>query len=239
MSAPAPTIRLQQQIGYLFIGIWICALVGFHKTYTVFFPEFKGFQPVHHFHGAMLMSWLALLIIQPFLIRSGKFQLHRRIGKFGYLFAPLVCYSIFLVSQLSYHRDLPKMGEKEVLAMNALDIPAMLLFGSFFVLAMLFRRQPEAHLRYIAGTALLMLGPGLGRTLIIFAGFALPAAVTTSYLVAEAVLLFLLLHDLRRKQSLRPVLTVLAGLALVHLCWAFRDAAPWQTFAGWFAGWAY
>ena len=34
---------LQDNIGFLFIGIWICALIGFHRTYTIFFPQFNGF----------------------------------------------------------------------------------------------------------------------------------------------------------------------------------------------------
>ena len=64
--------KLQNNIGFLFIGIFLCAVIGFHKTYTIHFPAFTGFHWQQHFHGAMLMSWFLMLIIQPFLIRYKK-----------------------------------------------------------------------------------------------------------------------------------------------------------------------
>lgn len=66
MSTGTQTDKLQNNIGYLFIGIWICALVGFHRTYTIFFPAFKGYHWEQYFHGLMLMSWFALLNCSAF-----------------------------------------------------------------------------------------------------------------------------------------------------------------------------
>ena len=90
---------MQRNIVFLFIGIWLCAIIGFHKTYTIHFPQFKGFRWEHHFHGAMLMSWFLLLIIQPILIRFDKNNIHRSLGKISYVLVPLVCYSLFLVTR--------------------------------------------------------------------------------------------------------------------------------------------
>ncbi|HEV8283090.1 MAG TPA: hypothetical protein VGQ09_02205 [Chitinophagaceae bacterium] len=54
--------------------------VGFYKTYIQFFPTFDGFKTVQHFHGMMMIGWLLMLILQPFLILKGKTKLHRRVG---------------------------------------------------------------------------------------------------------------------------------------------------------------
>ncbi len=79
-----------KNIGYFFITLWIIVLIGFHQTYTVFFPTFKGFRWEQHFHGAMLMAWLSMLMVQPFLIKFGKYEWHRTLGKVGYVYSTLL-----------------------------------------------------------------------------------------------------------------------------------------------------
>lgn len=228
------TDRLQNNIGYLFIGIWICALIGFHKTYTIFFPSFKGFRWEQHFHGVMLMSWFALLIVQPFLIKYGKSKLHRTIGKAGYILAPLVCYSIYLVTKMAYHREIAMRPEDSVLAQLSLDIPTIFLFGLFFALAMVNRRKSDVHMRYMIGTSLLMLGPGLGRALIIYAGVPFPSAVSNVYFIGEAIAILLLFNDMRKKANIKPLLTIVILLIINHLFWFFQDSVVWQKMAKWF-----
>lgn len=231
--------KLQNNIGYLFIGIWICALIGFHKTYTIFFPSFKGFHWQQHFHGIMLMSWFAMLIIQPFLIRYGKNNIHRSLGKLGYILAPLVCYSIFMVTKMVYYREIATRPENSVLAQLSLDIPTIFIFGLFFSLAMINRHKPEVHMRYMIGTSLLMIGPGLGRALVIFGGVPFPVAVPIVYFVSEAIAALLLLNDLIKKVNIKPLLTILIVLIINHIAWIFQDSVAWQKFAKWFVSWAF
>lgn len=236
MTVLAKRDTLQDNIGFLFIGIWICALIGFHRTYTVFFPQFTGFHWEQHFHGAVLMSWFAMLIIQPFLIRFGKNALHRTIGKLGYVLAPLVCFSIFMVVRMTYYRDLPKFPEHEVLRDMALPVPNIFVFGLFYVLAMVNRHDSFAHMRYMIGTALLMIGPGLGRALIIFGGMTLPQSMIWVYGLAEGIAALMLLADFRRRSNIKPMLTILIVLLANHFIWMSRETSAWQAFAKWFAG---
>jgi len=239
MNTLTKTEKPDGNIGFLFIGIWLCALIGFHRTYTVHFPNFKGFQWQQHFHGIMLMSWFGMLIIQPFLIRLGKTRLHRQLGRLGYVLAPLVCYSIFLVTKLVYYREIQHRPENSVLAQLSLDIPTIFIFGLFFALAMINRRSPQAHMRYMIGTSLLMIGPGLGRTLIVFGGVAFPMAVTIVYYVAEAVSVLFLLNDFRKGNSVKPMLTITVILIANHLLWSFQESAFWQGIAKWFVSIAF
>jgi hypothetical protein len=234
MSTLTKTDRFQNNIGYLFIGIWICALIGFHKTYTVFFPAFKGFRWEQHFHGLMLMSWFAMLIIQPFLIKFERPDIHRVLGKAGYVLAPLVCYSIFMVTKMVYYREIAVRPENSVLAQLSLDIPTIFIFGLFFLLAMINRHRSDVHMRYMIGTSLLMIGPGLGRALIIFGAVPFPVAVTIVYYVAEIIALLFLFSDVRKRGNSKPLLTILIVLIINHLIWAFQESTIWQKTAKWF-----
>jgi hypothetical protein len=225
---------LKNNIGYFFIAIWLCTLIGFHLTYTIHFPDFKGFQAVQHFHGAMLMAWFGMLIVQPFLIRFKKPKLHRNLGKLGYILAPLVCYSIFLVTKMVYFREIVHRPIPDVLGQISLDIPTIILFGTFFALAMINRKNSATHMRYMIATSLLMIGPGMGRSLIIFGGLPFPVAVTAVIYVSEIIALIFLLFDFFKKKNFKPFLTIFILLVLNHLCWTYQMSAWWQNFAGWF-----
>lgn len=235
MNISTKSDKLQNNVGYLFIGIWLCSLIGFHKTYTVFFPAFTGFQWEQHFHGAMLMSWFAMLIVQPFLIKYGKNKPHRNLGKLGYILAPLVCYSIFLVTKMVYHREIIKRTEDSVLAQLSLDIPTIFIFGLFFCLAMINRHNSYVHMRYMIATSLLMIGPGLGRALGVYWSVPFHTGVSVSYYLSEIIALILLLNDFRKGNNIKPFLTILIILLLNHLCWGFQNSILWLKIAKWFA----
>ncbi len=227
---------LKNNIGFLFIGIWICTLIGFHITYTIHFPYFKGFKAVQHFHGAMLMAWFFMLMIQPFLIRFKKCTWHRKLGKLGYVLVPLVCYSIFLVTKMVYYREIAIRPLTDVLGQLSLDIPTIFLFGVFFALAMINRTDSSVHMRYMIATSLLMIGPGLGRALIIFGGIPFPVAVSATYYVGETIALLFLIFDFFKGLNNKTFLTIFILLVLNHLCWGYQNSDWWQYIANWFVG---
>lgn len=224
-----------RNIGYFFLVIWFLALIGFHQTYTVFFPAFRGFRWEQHFHGAMLMAWFFLLIVQPFLIKAGKNDWHRTLGKAGYVLAPLVCLSILEVSRMVYLRETVHRPENEVLSQLSLDIPAILTFGLFSLLAFVYQKKPAAHMRYMIATSLLMIGPGLGRALIIFGGIPFPVSVMAVLYLSCLLSLGFLLLDIRNRKSARPFLVISLVLGLNLLCWLYQTSGWWISFAKAFA----
>ncbi|MEO7486107.1 MAG: hypothetical protein ABIU77_03365 [Ferruginibacter sp.] len=225
---------MQNNIVFLFIGIWLCAIIGFHKTYAIHFPQLKGFRWEQHFHGAMLMSWFLLLIIQPLLIRFNKNNIHRRLGMLGYVLAPLVCYSIFLVTKMVYFREITNRPMDSVLGQLSLSIPSIFTFGLFFALAMINRKDSATHMRYMIATSLLMIGPGLGRALIIFGGVPPPVGVNIVLYISEIAAVLFLLNDLIKGNNFKPFLTITIILVVNHLCWGFQNAYWWQSIAKWF-----
>jgi hypothetical protein len=226
---------MQHNIVFLFIGIWLCAIIGFHKTYTIHFPQFKGFQWEHHFHGAMLMSWFLLLIIQPILIRFDKNNIHRSLGKISYVLVPLVCYSLFLVTRIGYFREIKNRPMDSVLGQLSLNIPTIFIFGLFFALAMINRKDSAVHMRYMIATSLLLIGPGLGRALILFGEIPFQIIISiVNYYIPEIIAVLFLLNDIRKGNNFKPFLTITIILIVNHLCWAFQNASWWQSIANWF-----
>ena len=63
---------------------------GFYKPYSSQFPDFVDKSMVVHIHGALWMTWLVLLVVQPMLIRMGRADWHRRIGKLAWGLGPAV-----------------------------------------------------------------------------------------------------------------------------------------------------
>src|SRR5215212_3472788 len=112
---------------------------GFYQTYTSEFPNFINKTITIHVHGALLMTWMVLLIIQPLLINTGRAQLHRTIGKISWVLGPLIIGSMFLVGRGSYWRSIGTMPENENLATMVLDIRGYLTFAIFWALAMFYR----------------------------------------------------------------------------------------------------
>lgn len=217
--------------------ILILALItwGFYRTYLVFFPSFKGFSFIHHFHGVVMMIWMMMLIVQPLLIRSGRISIHRVIGKASFLIAPLVVLTIFLTAQLGYYKVEPGLTNTDKIANIALPIPSMFAFAIFYILAIINRRKTYDHLRYMIGTALLMIGPGFGRALIVYFNVPFPVSVTSILIIEVLCALAFLTVDIVRKTGYRPFLIVLVVNILLLLAWEFRMTPVWQMTGGMFA----
>jgi len=185
----------------IFIAVIILGVQwGFYKTYTSQFPNFIDKTNIIHIHGVLLMTWLGLLVIQPLLIATGRSELHRTIGKSSYILGPLIIVSLFLVGQSGYHRNLEKMPEPYNLAVMALDIRGFFSFAIFWALAMIHRKNPSTHMRFMIGTAILAIGPGVGRGLVAF-GIVPFLAFTITDVIDLIIVGVLLASDIRRKRN--------------------------------------
>jgi len=224
-----------KNISYFFMGILLCVLVGFHQTYTVKFPTFEGLTTVHHFHGAMLMAWFGMLIVQPLFIKYQKREWHRQLGKVSYVLLPLVLYSIFLVTKTQYLRTISQMPKEVVIGGLALDIPNIVVFGAFYVLAMVYRHRSDYHMRYMIGTSLLMIGPGIGRAMIIYGNIPFPVAIVYTMYFTELIAVIFLILDYIKGQSIKPFGVILGCVVALHLIWNYQMSGWWQAFGGWFA----
>jgi hypothetical protein len=226
--AGTPSQAPFMRVFFFFFLVWLVLTWGFYRTYLIFFPSFTGFKPVQHIHGAVMMTWMGLLLVQPLLIRVGKVSVHRLLGKLSYIIAPLVVVSMFLITKFGYYKPVPPMSHLEKIGKLSLQSLDIVQFVVFYALAIANRRNAYNHMRYMIGTGIIMIGPGLGRVLGAF--FHVPFDVsTTVVLLAEAgIAAAFFLSDIVGKRSYKANALVLA-LLLVHCTfWVFRLNQPWQ-----------
>lgn len=224
---------LQNRVGYFFVTILIITTLGFYPTYLSKFPTFEGFTNVHHVHGFLGILWIVMLITQAFLIRNKKYALHRLIGKASYVVMPLLLISFFLVARAGYFRNSKTMTEANALAELTLGLPDILSMGLLFTLAMAYRNRTAWHLRFMTGTGLMIIGPGLGRFLIVFCGLPFTIAIPLLVLLTTGVALVWMIMDIRQKKSAIPMgVFVVLGIC-TFLIGANNHSVWWQSFAGW------
>jgi hypothetical protein len=209
---------------------------GFYQSYTSQFPTFKNATPLIHIHGALLMTWMLLLIAQPLLIQSGRATLHRTIGKLSWVLGPLIIISLFLIGRGGYARGLEVNEPVENMrSFIVLDMRGFLSFAIFWALAMITRKTPDSHMRYMIATGILAIGPGIGRGLSASFGLSVWDALAITDVLDLLIVGILLGVDVYRKKNYKPFLTVFIVLLVGSVLWQLRETVFWQTFATYYA----
>lgn len=222
---------LQNRLIYFFVFILIITFLGFYKTYIIHFPDFAGFTSAHHIHGALALSWILMLIAQPILIKRKMLDWHRLVGKISYITMPLLLLSLFFVAKAGYQRNIANMSEVEALAGLTNGMPDMFFMGSVYGLGVFFKKNTGFHLRFMSATGLMILGPGLGRFLIVFCG--LPFQVVIPIMIGFSGLLGLswLISDIRQKKSAFPMGYFLVITIMAVFINANSHSGWWLSFA--------
>jgi len=210
--------------------LFILLQVAFHPSYLQYFPQFHEFSWIHHIHGALMVSWVMMLIIQPYLIIKKKYKTHRLIGKISYLTAPLVFISMILITKLNYLKMVGVMPFNEVAAFQSLNIITPFNFLLFYSLAIIHKKEVFKHKRYMIGTVFTIFGAISSRLLIIIFGssIAFNAFFISEYFGISIVLL-LLLNDVRKKVNPIPYTIVAVGLCISIISIHARYTGAWQS----------
>lgn len=217
------------RISLLSISVLLVLTWGFYRTYIIFFPSFEGFQFAQHFHGAIMLLWMAILIVQPWLMSRKKFGIHKAIGKASFVIAPILMVSIFLVSRMTFHHNLQALPTRQdAVAIIALSMPGIIIFGVLYGLAVANKQRTFYHMRYMIGTALLMIGPGLGRILGVNFGVAPDPGITITLAVVALIASVFLAVDIIRKRDYFPNLIVTGSMIFYWVAWEARYTSAWQ-----------
>lgn len=224
-------LKIYRNTSIFIILVFIGVQWGFYKNYTSEFPIFIDKTNIIHIHGALLMSWLILLIVQPLFIKTGRAELHRTIGKLSYVLGPLIIIFLFLVGKGGYWRAIGKLPEHDILAVLVLDSRGLISFAIFWALAMFYRKDPASHMRYMIATGILAIGPGVGRGLINSFGIEFGTALTITDLIDLVIVGFLLGYDVYKKKNYKPFLLVFIVFLIGAFLWQVRDSNGWQLFA--------
>jgi hypothetical protein len=216
-----------------FIGmviLFILMQIAFHPSYIQYFPQFNEFSWIHHAHGALMVSWVMMLIIQPYLIIKKKYKTHRFIGKISYVTAPFVFISMLLITKLNYLKMIGVMPFKEVAAFQSLNVITPFNFLLFYSLAIINRKDVFKHKRYMIGTVFTIFGAISSRLLIIIFGTSIEFyAFFISEYFGISIILLLLLNDLLKKVNPIPYSIIALGLCINIISIHARYTDAWQA----------
>ena len=80
---------------FYLMGLLFLLVAGFWQTYFSIAPG--DVLPSLHAHGIPMVLWALFLIVQPWLIRTGRTNWHRTIGKLSYALFPILIVSVIYV----------------------------------------------------------------------------------------------------------------------------------------------
>jgi hypothetical protein len=239
MEVPEKTRRLNDPsispnvIRGIIVGIILLIVlvhIGFFKTYIRFFPDFDGFIAAQHFHGMMMMSWLLMLLVQPILILKGRTKLHRRVGALSYVLAPLVLLSMYLVIQSRYDIYLEQRGHtKAVISWLSINFRLMVFFAVLYFLAIYYKHRPALHMRFMCGTAFLLIAPALVRVLISYQELSHADSHAFDRNANILIAGIITIVDSWRTKRLSPFTLVLGFMVLQKILWDMREAPLLQA----------
>ncbi len=209
--------------------LFITLQIGFHPTYFMYFPDFKKFTWLHHIHGALMASWIILLVVQPILIHKKHYATHRFLGKLSYFTAPMMIVSMFLILRFTYHKYISSSSIEVQIANQASIIMQLFSFTVLYALAIIYRKNTFYHQRFMIGTALLMLTPTLGRVFYEY----FEAEIMYEMYISIGIAALLCLYDFRKKNGLESLRYCNPGTLYLCFCVSFsllrRLASIWAV----------
>ncbi|MCZ6876399.1 MAG: hypothetical protein O7G88_23195 [bacterium] len=162
---------------YWFIGLLVLLILGFWQSYFSQLPD--AGHITHHAHAVVMLTWVLLLIVQSWLIRNRRNARHRLIGKTSFVIAPAV-----VVTALYVNFFFQANAEDPVAPLTQsiywLGYCSAGTFTIMYVLAIRHRRQMHLHARYMVGTSLVFVVPGMSR---VIENYLAPTGVLTESFV--------------------------------------------------------
>jgi hypothetical protein len=220
----APSFDFHAGMAWLLVVI---AVVGFTpRSLAIVGGTMPNPPLVVHLHAAVLASWVALLAVQATLSLVGRMDLHRRWGLASLVVAPLVLTMLVAVTIVRQNDAVGTPGAPIVNNILFLQIRSIVLFPTFFIWALLTRREdPEMHKRMMLLSTLMLLDAAIARI-----SWLPYNQFPRSYLAVHLYLLLLfvpaLLHDLIRMRRIHRAW--IWGLALT-LPWVVATEFVWGS----------
>jgi hypothetical protein len=220
--------------------VFIIVHIGFHATYIKYFPSFNEFTWLHHIHGALMASWVFLLVLQPVLIYNRKFAAHRFLGKLSYVISPLMVISMLIIARVSYHKWVGEFGSVEVFSWQSVTWMQLLMFVLFYSLAIFYKKDTVRHMRFMIGTAIIMVGPSLSRILNAYLDISSEIDLELIPLYFKTGLAAALLSlDLIKNKDWMPYSMMLFSFLFANLDYHASYSEAWQSIGRFVVEWLY
>ncbi len=238
--------RLLTLDGFLFRHSWMLFLFFFVMALWAFWSSYYGRlsddMPFHvRFHGVTMTIWCIMLIGQATLIRFNLRGIHRFTGMLSYLLVPLIIYSGMKIAHFTISRIPPQFDMYHY--QTALMFNALFAFAILYLLAIIFRKRPAIHGRFMLSSIFPLFTPITDR--IIYKNYRwlvdyaptineMPVVPALGFALANVLILLLLIWDWRVHQRVWVFLTVLGVILLYHTSvLTFYSKPFWRKIGQW------
>lgn len=235
MNFDSPHVRWSP---YFYSALTLLAAIAFWPGYlTVPKLEISGWT---HFHAATGTLWIALLIVQPWAIKSHRRSLHVLLGRASFFLAPLVLVGFVGLAHASMQSGSPQQQALDAYFFYIRLVLVAIFVGSY-VLGAIHRTEPEAHSRYMLCTGLPLIDPVVHRIAQRLMGgadlnyqmltFGIPCAIL-------AILFFAAKHTTSGRRAMSVVFAafVVGGLPLAFNFYTWgKPWTLWKEFSKAFA----
>lgn len=232
--------NLYQKSYLYFVVFFLFMLWGFWVTYLTQIVNQENYRM--HLHGAVLILWCLMLIIQPYLIKAKKVKVHKMVGKVSYILVPLIL--ITTIDLFKY-----RLSSKTVLTDTDNLFVALILNGLFtflilYGLAIYNRKKGSIHARFMLSTAFPFFTPITDRIIGIFFPSLLqwlpmvdgiPVEPIYGFAMADLLLIGLSVWDWKSHQRMNIFPWILLLLIGYHISVLyFYKFSFWVEFCRWF-----
>ena len=234
--APAAARDSSDRAFYLGMALAFVAVVfvGFARSFFLrpLFPVHPSpREPIFYVHGALFTAWCVLLVGQTALVGAHRTALHRRIGPWGAVLAAAMVAvgthgALVAARRPTGFVSIPAPPQ----AFLIVPFVDMLLFGTFVAIAVVKRRDLQAHKRWMLLATINLLTAAIARWPGVFGGSPLLFfALTDLFIVA------LVMWDRRSRGAVHRA-TAWGGAAIVlsqPLRLALSGTPAWMAVAHW------
>ncbi|HKV72435.1 MAG TPA: DUF2306 domain-containing protein [Gemmatimonadales bacterium] len=216
------------------IGIIAVVLAGFSIDVPLL-GHLSSLSVLVRLHGLIMLTWIALFLIQTLLVARERVDLHKRLGIFGALLALVV-----VVADTATLITACRLGGKHL--PPGASAPLFLAFGvfnlsTFTVLvggALLLReRRSDWHKRWMLLAAIILLDAALSRFIGVYTSWTVDSST-----VRNLIALTCMVVDTVRNRRLHPAFVIGGLLLFVNDYVAMWVAAKpaWLHVASWLTG---
>ena len=216
--------RPYRNIGFFFLALLALVVAGFTPPVpgTPFFGYFSragsmDVAVVVHLHVLVALAWFVLLGVQPFLIRAGRVDLHRRLGWCSLFLIVLFAVTAVPVMKHAFENGLTQMSRNAALSMLAQPVNGLVLLLVFYALALWRRRHVHQHVACVVAAALVTATPGLARLGLFVVG-GMQGILLVIVFLYVTLIIFMLLAKFRYRQPVLkgPYLPIIGLFLLAH-----------------------
>lgn len=222
-------------------GWWTLALLAL--AVPAFWPGYFGklgddLPLAMHVHAAVATLWMALLVVQPFLVAKERRAWHRRVGAAAWVVAPLFVAAGLWLARVRFG-GMPDAVFVEAGRFLWLPLSMTVMYALMVTLALAYRHQTALHARFMLGSALAMVDPVGARLLDLAFGARLvsPWHQVMTFVVVDVVFLLMAIRPRLAPQHARPyAFAVAATVALQLGYFTVSRTDAWFAVASAFAG---